>query len=247
MSIQKKQNSVLVLATLGVYLGLVLVGATPQVLAQAAMTRQFNIKDEIEVNDDLDKRPDPNIDELVSMFDTHFTNVKHFVDDLRKLYSIEKWDLDWDTFDSQKSAHQPCPPTGIGLSSNTSSHIDRWLIPAIEQAQFNTDDWLSMADCLPFTDTAQPNWKVAKTSGIRLSYDKDDLTYTISVERGAGRGDSLYSALLRALEVFQVDEDDGVSKVLLQHTSLTKSGNQVFIVTRLPRAGLDALLASNAK
>jgi hypothetical protein len=55
---RKNHNSVLVLATLGVYLGLVLVGATPQVLAQAAMTRQFDVKDEIEVKDDLDKKPD---------------------------------------------------------------------------------------------------------------------------------------------------------------------------------------------
>jgi hypothetical protein len=38
---RKNQNSILVLATLGVYLGLVLVGATPQMLAQAAMSKQF--------------------------------------------------------------------------------------------------------------------------------------------------------------------------------------------------------------
>ncbi len=54
----KNHNSILVLATLGVYLGLVLVGATPQVLAQAAMTREFNVKDEIEVKDDLDTKPE---------------------------------------------------------------------------------------------------------------------------------------------------------------------------------------------
>ncbi len=57
MNNRKANNSILVLATLGVYLGLVLVGATPQVLAQAAMARQFNVKDEIEVKDDLDKKP----------------------------------------------------------------------------------------------------------------------------------------------------------------------------------------------
>ena len=57
MNIRKNQNSILVLATLGVYLGLVLAGATPQVLAQAAMTREFNVKDEIEVKDDLDTKP----------------------------------------------------------------------------------------------------------------------------------------------------------------------------------------------
>jgi hypothetical protein len=65
LSNRKNQNSIIVLATLGVYLGLVLAGATPQVLAQAAMTRQFDIKDEIEFKDDLDNKPDQAlIDEL---------------------------------------------------------------------------------------------------------------------------------------------------------------------------------------
>jgi hypothetical protein len=63
LNTRKNQNSILILATLGVYLGLVLVGATPQVLAQAAMTRQFNVKDEVEVKDDLDKKPDSSVTE----------------------------------------------------------------------------------------------------------------------------------------------------------------------------------------
>ena len=54
---RRNQNSILVLATLGVYFGLVLAGATPQVLAQAAMTKQFDVRDEIEVKDDLDTKP----------------------------------------------------------------------------------------------------------------------------------------------------------------------------------------------
>jgi hypothetical protein len=59
LSNRKSQHSILVLATLGVYLGLVLVGAAPQVLAQAAMTRQFDVRDEIEFKEDLDTKPDP--------------------------------------------------------------------------------------------------------------------------------------------------------------------------------------------
>ncbi|MEO7539318.1 MAG: hypothetical protein ABIV21_04785 [Pyrinomonadaceae bacterium] len=65
MNNRKSQNSIIVLATLGVYLGLVLAGAAPQVLAQAAMTRQFDVKDEIEVRDDLDNKPDrPFVNEI---------------------------------------------------------------------------------------------------------------------------------------------------------------------------------------
>lgn len=58
MKERKNHNSILVLATLGVYLGLVLAGATPQILAQAATTRQFDVKDEIEYKEDLDTKPD---------------------------------------------------------------------------------------------------------------------------------------------------------------------------------------------
>lgn len=58
MTTRKPQNSILVLATLGVYFGLVLAGATPQVLAQAAMTREFDVRDEVEVKEDLDTKPD---------------------------------------------------------------------------------------------------------------------------------------------------------------------------------------------
>src|SRR6476620_8746450 len=59
MEKRKSQNSILFVATLGVYLGLMLAGATPQVLANAATTRTFDIKDEIEFQDKLDKDPDP--------------------------------------------------------------------------------------------------------------------------------------------------------------------------------------------
>ncbi len=64
MTTKRPQNSILVLATLGVYLGLVLAGATPQVLANAAMTRQFDVKDEIEYKEDLDTKPDRTVAEF---------------------------------------------------------------------------------------------------------------------------------------------------------------------------------------
>ena len=56
---KKNQNSLLLLTTLGVYIGLLMAGGTPGVAAQqGAMTRNFEISDEIEVRDDLDTIPD---------------------------------------------------------------------------------------------------------------------------------------------------------------------------------------------
>ena len=57
MNKRNNYNSIVFLTTLSVYLGLVLVGAPP-ILAHAAMTRHFDIQNEIEVKDDLDKNPD---------------------------------------------------------------------------------------------------------------------------------------------------------------------------------------------
>lgn len=48
------------ITTLGVYLGLLMVGgAAPQVFAHSATTRNFEIADEIEITDRLDDKPDP--------------------------------------------------------------------------------------------------------------------------------------------------------------------------------------------
>jgi hypothetical protein len=54
----KNYNSIIFLTTLSVYLGLVLVGGAPQVMAYAATTKNFDIQHEIEFKDDLDNKPD---------------------------------------------------------------------------------------------------------------------------------------------------------------------------------------------
>lgn len=47
------------MTTLGVYIGLLMAGATPGVISQqAALTRNFELSEEFEVRDDLDRDPD---------------------------------------------------------------------------------------------------------------------------------------------------------------------------------------------
>ncbi|QQS32639.1 MAG: hypothetical protein IPM50_13420 [Acidobacteriota bacterium] len=59
MTKQSSQNSIIFLAALGVYLGLIVSGASPGVISQqAALTRSFDISEEIETTDDLDKDPE---------------------------------------------------------------------------------------------------------------------------------------------------------------------------------------------
>ena len=162
-----------------VYLGLVLAGATPQVLAQAATAKQFNVKDEIEAKRDIDDQPDPTFDELVA-----------------------------------------------GLDAFSEDHLS----------------WLS--DCRLHLDYDDKSWASSKRTAIQLKYDRSELLYKIVVEKSTHeRADSLYKDLSRALQVFEPEDDDATLKVLFANTRLSQANDQISVITRLPRADLDPLLA----
>ena len=82
----RKNNSILFLTTLGVYLGLVLVGGSvPQVLAHGALTRNFELQDEIEAKDDLDKKPEGDSIDLSLSIKTYLEDVEYFLRALDRL------------------------------------------------------------------------------------------------------------------------------------------------------------------
>lgn len=249
MNDRKNHNSLLFLTTLGVYLGLVLVGGTaPQVFAHGALTRNFEISEEVEVKDDLDKKPAPTEDELDKAIEDYSKSIEGFIKNLNKLRSIDEFDGDWDTFDTERTAHSPCPGTGTLQSNEDSKYIDRWLVPAIAEAQFIAEHFFGLADCLP--DSRFVNRNHAKSTGIKLKYDKSELVHELSIKlESERRATALHNGLRAALGRYEVEQDEAYqsNKVLLKHTSLIVSGNQVFIVTRLPRADLEALLASRTQ
>ena len=95
MSNRKNYNSIVFLTTLSLYLGLVLAGGTtPTVLAQAATTRNFDIKSEIVVEDDLDKKPDDDAIKLSGATGGYFNDLEWLIEDLQELHQDEKFNLD---------------------------------------------------------------------------------------------------------------------------------------------------------
>lgn len=247
---RRTNNSLLFLTTLGVYLGLVLVGgAAPSVFAHGALTRPFELKDEIEISDDLEKKPDLTEKELNDAIGEYSRHLQDFVENLKKLRSIDKFDGDWITFDSQQTTYTPCPATGTHHSEIVEGHIDRWLAPAITEAQFVVEDFTWLADCLPYS--GREDRSLAKSVGIKLTYDKTGLTHQLSIKFASEKtAQSLHKGLSSAFAKFKIDDEDddfALKKVLLKQTSLTTSADQIFITTRLPRADLDPLLATHAK
>ena len=218
-------------------------GQTP-----SATTRPFDISEELELAEKLDKKPDPTAEELDQAIEVYFNDLADFVKNLKKLRSIEKFDPSFEIFKVKSTSYNPCPETGTLKRRSEDSHIDRWLAPAIEEAKFATENSAWLSDCLPF-DGFEGRDKV-KSAELSLSYDKKELSYQLTLNvNSPERSKSFSKGLLRAFEHFQIEDDEDIEfvKVLYKLTRITSVNNQIQIVTRLPRAGLDALLATDAK
>lgn len=239
MSNRKNYNSIFFLT---VYLGLVLVGATPQVLAQAAMTRQFDIKTEIIVEDDLDKKPDDEKINFEDSLENYFDDVESFFKDLQKLHKIEKFDLDYDKFSVSEFGFVPCNVDGdpVRYSEQEISIDNRWLEAAVTDARYKFENYNFLSDC-------QKNEKfenhLSTNSKFKLSYDKTELKLEISAPKlSKQRADFLVDKFNQAYRIYEVDEENNFVKIIHQNTSFKSENNQVFIVTRLPRGSIDDLL-----
>jgi hypothetical protein len=242
MSNRKNYNSIVFLTTLSVYLGLVLAGgAAPSVMAQAALTRDFDIKRELVVEDDLDKKPDDkdSID-FESSLDDYFGDVGSFVEDLQKLHQIGKFDLDYDKFEISELGFVPCDVNGDPVRTAYSNNKigNRWLEPALTDARYKFEDWNFLADC--FKNADYSNEVVSTASDLKLSYDKAQLKVELSAfKTSPHRAEQLAANFSQAFKVYEVDEDEPIVKKIYENTTFKSENNQVFIVTRLPRAALD--------
>jgi len=237
--IASRQNSFLAVATLGVYLGLILAGATPSVLAQAATAKQFSVKDEVGKSDDLDKKPDgcdlldAKVRERRSQF---YFDDRDLLDYATGLQSTLRSYVDlhgalpnlvWETSDSDIFYHSVSrvEPAGrpVLVDANASRSVDHGVLALSE-------------------DIPGASFKFGIVSnGI-------DLVTTATTSRHdtteAHRAVLAYDSLL---DLYRCSLPSGNQKLILDSSRVEWSNNEVLIITRLPRGSLDTLLASNAK
>ncbi len=246
MSKTKNHNSILFLTTLGLYLGLVMVGGSPQVQARAATTRNFDIRDEIEFKDDLDNKPDTDQQEPLSFnVDQYFDEVESFISDLRGIDKLGKFIPGLDNYHSSESTSVPCFYNGDPvpqIAGTTVTGNNKWLAAAFDDAHERFNSYNYFADCFKKKDFSKYR---ARTTDVVLDYDTSGLKIKISVQkRSAARAEQLIGIFNRALTGFKIEEDEPTVKVLAQNTSFSIENDQVFIVTRLPRGSIDSLLRS---
>jgi hypothetical protein len=237
---RNKNNRIVFLTTLSVYLGLVLVGGvTPSVFAQAATTRNFNVQDEIEVKDDLDKKPDDSEAEHSSAkdFPVLFINLLNQIKveaESGKYSAPVQTEFDFET---------RCFETGLrgyfrgnyrGGSDILDSDFYRFVKSAVDE-KFKS----KISEVSDFVDGKSKGWQ------IQIKVDNTDLSFKDSFTKPNA---APFAALLnREFSLLALSAKDISTRQVYENTEAISENNQVFIVTRLPRGSLDKLLKQDAK
>ena len=227
MSNSKNYNSILFLTTLSVYLGLVLVGATPSVLAQqAALTQKFEISNEREMEDDLDE----NLDDLLvsSIIDlvnelNEFSNQGNFDWDKNNVYQVESFSF----------CESDNLPSFMGSHSFGDWQISRKLDNHI----------ISLARKL-FTSATSSGSGDFHSQSLEFSLVSENKTLKLKFElNNEKHSQAFVNELNSYLGQLSQNPSSAKKKLVAENTKILFENNQVFIITNLPRAAIDDILA----
>ena len=217
------------------YLGLVLAGATPTVWAQAATSKQFSVKDEIERQEDLDNPPETSRkDELLTKIrdleasylwynDISIDEYSHLVERVLEGYSkVGAFTI------SCRSVGDIKQTRGVAIKSS--------LVGADESLDYICDRVVIAGNGLPgksfsFSAEKYDSGYFFKFESRAFSYDQPLVRY-------------LYGA---ALELRQCSDNFEEQDLILRKTEVKVEVHNLIITTRLPRGSLDELLVFNAK
>lgn len=237
MTTRKSHNSIVFLTTL--YLGLVLVGAAPQALNFAALTRNFDIQNEVEVKDDLDNKPD-NVDIDVYSRDDFPALFAQLLQEIKEELKRGKISLPiqkefYAVGEFHKSELVGGGGRGGVLGSNVSDQNLRLLIENAVNQKFQ-----SKAFGLADFDSEK-----SKFANIIFNANSTDLSLEICF--GKSNAEQFARFLNQEFSLSAVGVEDKLTKEIYEYTKATSEDNQVFVITRLPRGSLDALLTDSAR
>lgn len=232
MTGRKTQNSIVFLTTL--YLGLVLVGASPQALSFAALTRNFDIQNEVEVRDDLDNKPDNEEIEIFSK-DDFPTLFAQFLQEIKQEVRSGKISLPIQTDFYADGDFHLSELGGGGISSTVFNQNLSQLTKNAVNKKFRSKAF----------ELADFDSKNSKNVKVRIEADGTDFSLRISF--GKSNAEQFAEFLNQEFSSNAALVKDKLTKEIYDHTKATSENNQVFVITRLPRGSLDALLINSAR
>jgi hypothetical protein len=247
LSSRKTQNSILFLTTLGVYLGLLVVGgAAPQVFAHSATNRHFEITDEIEVKDDLDNKPDDERSPVYISLGNYVENVDLFISSLRGLQKDGLFDAKNDTFSVGQTTQLPCVAANK-IGNYTVSEFatsDEQIRKTLEWFSKRLTDGYSLGDCRP-----NDRFGSQETHDSKFDFKLDRAQFNIEfvVKKASAKGASYLAAdLENTFRDLKKSSANVVRLRIYEHTTFRSENDQVFVITNLPRADLESLLSKDA-
>lgn len=244
MNERKNYNSIVFLTTLSVYFGLVLVGGTPSILTYAALTRNFDIQNEIEVNDDLDNNPDDcqglkkKAEEKLQKFNFDSNVLNNYAQVLENLILLSQ-QLSSEDFTFQARSdffYDDLNEVYISLDSKPV------LFP--KDARQNFDKELDVL----FSLLPKEHQKGEISFVFDFNQNKSKLETKVKfLQKNDLDAHKISVAYDSNLDFQRCKSKNKPDSVIYENTEILSENNQVFIVTRLPRGSLDALLAKDAQ
>lgn len=244
MKKQKGYNSIFFLTTLSVYFGLLLVGTSPSVLAQQViLTSKFDVQKEVESEDDLDKNPeDEGLDQYFLIRLDNALNA--FVEDLRKLRRQGKYN-----FRGKEEIIGGCTHTFCSdkIVDATSTYIDSWVATEFENLRKNLDVGADREDSqVPkFVERLNGEQGTLSCKDFGLEFLIDSTTFQVKISFSQDSSNKAFSTVSNLNTLFAnraASATKDSSRKFYQNTTAKYENNQVFVITRLPRGSLDALV-----
>ena len=248
MEKRKGQNSILFVATLGVYLGLVLVGA-PHVLAQAATTRPFDVKDEIELKDEFDGSPD--IEELKSLITNAVeSSIASFIYQIRESDKNSDARASLESDLSFKTLRNYCAEDWVEITDPLKSLQDKNELFVDLHRKLDVGGHWGFSSVPKFIQAQDgpPKQKFCKAFAVTTSLDSKGL----SVKLLFSQTDSLKAfRLAGSVNNYIFDRSHGfhdpVIPEVYHFTHVTADYANLVVDTRLPRGSLEGLISNDAK
>lgn len=219
----KNYNSIIFLTTLSVYLGLVLVSGSACGLSNAALTKSFDLKNEIEFKDEFDNNPDKDFPALLAELVEEIRE-KEISGELKSPFS-----KNFNLVNSVQKSSQGDSGSG-GTSVSTLS--DNTLNALLNQAVYEKFTPLA----LKFADTINDS----KKAKVILRLNNGELLLDVSFSKINSQ--SFAKFLENRFSDSAKENKNAKVKTLDEKTTVSARENQVFIVTRLPRASIDESL-----
>lgn len=228
MSAGKSYNRIVFLTTLSVYLGLVLVGGTAPVLAHSALTKQFDVRNEIEFKDDLDNKPDN--EEIKDDFPSLFAQL---LDEIKKSTGSGKISLPLQRdfrFEASFSLAEMCSGSAFGSEANTDKFLSK-----IVSDNFSEKFIPKSLDLADYPRVTAKN--------VKISFEANQVDLSLKISFGKINAAQFADFLNNQFSNSAKTAENSLLKKIYENTNSSSENNQVFIVTHLPRAAIDEFLA----